>query len=176
MDRLCRTRPVSALCQYARPTTIGPALRAAVASHPRGVRELTFGSSENGSGLILYGEVDVDNANVLAAVLTAALDAAMSGNRTRCGWTWPRWASSMSPDAERSRTRAGASGRPGRRLLLVDPPRGVERVVTIEPTDVYTRVLMRWRSISGWCRRSGRAERIGSVGRRGRLRYPGDVG
>jgi hypothetical protein len=111
MDRLCRTRPVSALCQYARPTTVGAALRTAIARHPRGVRELGFASTTSEAGLVVHGEVDLDNSDVLTAVVTAAADAARSGGRDEVRLDLAASSSAMSPPAGRSPRRAGVSGR-----------------------------------------------------------------
>jgi anti-anti-sigma factor len=122
MDRLCRTRPVSALCQYGRSTTVGPVLGAAVATHPRGVRELMFDSTASPAGLVLHGEIDVDNADVLAAVLGAALAAALSSGRDELRLDL---AGLGFLDVAACRAIADASRvfrATGRRLLLVGPP------------------------------------------------------
>ena len=57
-------------------------------AHPRGVRELMFDSTASPAGLVLHGEIDVDNADVLAAVLGAALAPAVV--RTRRAAARPR--------------------------------------------------------------------------------------
>jgi anti-anti-sigma regulatory factor len=122
MDRLCRTRPVSALCQYGRSTTVGPVLGAAVATHPRGVRELMFDSTASPAGLVLHGEIDVDNADVLAAVLGAALAAALSSGRDGLRLDL---AGLGFLDVAACRAIADTSRvfrATGRRLLLVGPP------------------------------------------------------
>jgi anti-anti-sigma factor len=81
IDRLCRTRPVSAMCRHSRRSTTGPHLRDVVAMHVAGVRDPAFSSGGDGSELVLRGEVDIANVDVLAATLGAALDAAMSSGR-----------------------------------------------------------------------------------------------
>src|SRR3712207_1253912 len=45
LDALVRSLPVSALCQYARSATTGPALRDAVGVHVPGVREASFATA-----------------------------------------------------------------------------------------------------------------------------------
>jgi anti-anti-sigma factor len=135
MDRLCQTRPVSALCQYARPTTVGAALRTAIARHPRGVRELGFASTTSVAGLVVHGEVDADNCDVLAAVVTAAGEAARSGGRDELRLDL---AAVGFCDVAACRTLAEASRgfrAGGRRVLFVDPPPMVERVMRLVGLD-----------------------------------------
>ena len=71
LAELVRSLPVSALCQYARSSTRGPALRDAVGVHVPGIREAWFGTGESELGLALRGEVDAGNAEVLEAAVTA---------------------------------------------------------------------------------------------------------
>ena len=74
MDELVRSLPVSALCQYARSVTTGPALRSAVGVHVAGVREAYFATRAGELGLVLRGEADAGNAEVLEAAVTAFTD------------------------------------------------------------------------------------------------------
>ncbi|MGR6964056.1 MEDS domain-containing protein [Geodermatophilus sp. URMC 61] len=74
MDELVRSLPVSALCQYARSVTTGPALRGAVGVHVAGVREAYFATGAGELGLVLRGEADAGNAEVLEAAVTAFTD------------------------------------------------------------------------------------------------------
>ena len=74
LEELVRSLPVSALCQYARSSTRGPALRDAVGVHVPGIRETWFGTGESELGLVLRGEVDAGNAEVLEAAVTAFTD------------------------------------------------------------------------------------------------------
>jgi anti-anti-sigma factor len=83
VDRLCRTRPVSALCQYAYPDTAGPLLRAALDTHPSGFRELSLAGGGTRSRLVLQGSVDVANVEVLASLLRAAADGAAAAATSR---------------------------------------------------------------------------------------------
>ncbi len=71
---LVRSLPVSALCQYARDSTTGPALRDAVGVHVPGVRETCFSTGADERGLVLRGEVDAGNAEVLEAAVSAFTD------------------------------------------------------------------------------------------------------
>ncbi len=76
MDRLCRTHPVSTLCQYDRTTTAGARLDQATARHIGGIRESQLHTAEADGGLILAGEIDWFNELVLLSVLHAATSTA----------------------------------------------------------------------------------------------------
>lgn len=70
-DLLCRTRPVSVLCQYpaARAREALPELSA---MHRDGVRESLLQTARRPGGVVLRGEVDLSNHDVLHGVLRAA--------------------------------------------------------------------------------------------------------
>src|SRR3954452_11691117 len=72
MEELVRTRPVSVMCQYARSTTTGAELEDVVAAHLTGVHQWNLATGGNGDGLVLRGEIDTANADVFAALLSAA--------------------------------------------------------------------------------------------------------
>ncbi len=83
VERLCRTRPVSALCQYAYPAAAGPVLRAALDMHPSGFRELSLAGCGTGSTLALHGRVDITNVDVLTCLVTAAAGSAAAAGLGR---------------------------------------------------------------------------------------------
>ncbi|MCO1656100.1 MEDS domain-containing protein [Pseudonocardia humida] len=84
MDRLCATRPVSALCQYAVPAIPGvAALNDLVGLHPAGLTELTLDTRGGDDGLVLRGAVDFTNVDFLRAGLVAAMSAADAGGSLR---------------------------------------------------------------------------------------------
>jgi anti-anti-sigma factor len=130
-DELCRTRPVSAMCQYARPATTGPLLRDAVATHVSGVRELAFSSGENELGLVLHGEVDIANADVLAATLAAALGSADASGRDAVRVDLEGVAFFGAAACRAIVTVSEAFREGGGRLVLVAPQPGVERVLRL---------------------------------------------
>jgi anti-anti-sigma factor len=74
MDELVRCLPVSALCRYARRATVESVLRDAVGVHVPGIREAYFSTGADDLGLVLRGEVDATNAEVLEAAVTALTD------------------------------------------------------------------------------------------------------
>jgi anti-anti-sigma factor len=130
-DELCRTRPVSAMCQYAHPATTGPLLRDAVATHVSGVRELAFSSGENEQGLVLHGEVDIANADVLAATVAAALGTADASGRDVVRVDLAEVAFFGAAACRAIVTVSEAFREGGGRLVLVAPQPGVERVLRL---------------------------------------------
>ena len=70
-EELCRTHPVSALCQY--PADLPEeTLRRVCAMHGEGVREALLNTARIPNGLALSGEVDPSNAKLLRSALAAA--------------------------------------------------------------------------------------------------------
>jgi anti-anti-sigma factor len=69
---LCRTRPVSALCQYDQSTATRWPLDAVTDIHAEGIRDRQLATLGEPGGLLITGEVDADNEDVLAGTLQAA--------------------------------------------------------------------------------------------------------
>jgi anti-anti-sigma factor len=79
-DELCRTRPLSLLCQYS--ADLAPdSLRTACAMHGGGVRESSLSAWPMPGGIALAGEVDVCNAALLRSCLMAAVSIEQGGGR-----------------------------------------------------------------------------------------------
>ena len=74
-DQLCRTSPVSVLCQYSADLTRG-ALSGVTETHQDGVRERLLQTARQPEGILLAGEVDISNHNLLHYTLQAASSAA----------------------------------------------------------------------------------------------------
>jgi anti-anti-sigma factor len=73
IDEIARTHPLSAMCQYEQPTTVDDHLSEVVASHLEGIREWLLSTGEGDDGeLILAGEIDVSNSELLACALRVA--------------------------------------------------------------------------------------------------------
>jgi len=72
MDELCRTHPVSALCQYDRAETTGERLHQAAEGHVNGIRERQLSTSGSDRGLIIAGEIDMSNDELLMSAVRAA--------------------------------------------------------------------------------------------------------
>jgi hypothetical protein len=81
-DRLCRTQPVSALCQYAYPTG-HDVLCTALSTHPTGFRERSFAGSGTRSSLALRGRVDATNVDLLACLVDAAIERSVAARLDR---------------------------------------------------------------------------------------------
>jgi len=72
MDELCRTHPVSALCQYDERDLTGERLPEVVGSHVTGVRHRIMATAGTPGFLALAGELDVSNDELVASTLDAA--------------------------------------------------------------------------------------------------------
>jgi anti-anti-sigma factor len=72
VDRLCRNRSVSALCQYEHSTTDRTMLRELVAVHQDRLRASALSMAASSHGLVLDGEIDRGNADVFAIVVHLA--------------------------------------------------------------------------------------------------------
>lgn len=70
-DELCRTHPVSVMCQYALPESFERLGRVS-AMHRGGVRERLFRATPSEDGLAVAGEIDRSNHDIWHALLTAA--------------------------------------------------------------------------------------------------------
>jgi anti-anti-sigma factor len=128
LEDLTHTRRVAAMCQYDRVRTRGQRLDRALAVHPEAVREVQLTVRCAPGWLTLEGEADRDNADVLAAVVRLA-------GRTAPDATVRVDLRGLSfLDVGGLRALAAAS-RPfrdaGNALLLLDPPPGVARVLSL---------------------------------------------
>jgi anti-anti-sigma factor len=86
-DELCRTRPLSILCQYS--ADLAPeSLRTACAMHGGGVRESSLSAWPMPGGIALAGEVDVCNAALLRSCLMAAVSVEPGGGRFVVDLSW----------------------------------------------------------------------------------------
>lgn len=70
-DGLCRSHPVSVMCQYSARESM-EVLRPVCTVHGAGLRERLFEASPFPGGLAVAGEVDVSNQDILGSLLSAA--------------------------------------------------------------------------------------------------------
>ena len=70
-DLLCHTRPVSVMCQYPE-ELVGEALAVVSGMHRDGIRQSLFGTARRPGGVVVAGEVDISNHDVLRSALRAA--------------------------------------------------------------------------------------------------------
>jgi anti-anti-sigma factor len=131
MDQLCRTLPVSAMCQYARRATTRVRLREVVAAHLVGVRQTKLRTGQDQRGITFSGQVDVANADTFAAAVHAAISAA-----ARVAWLDLGGVEFM--DAAACRALAGATWffrDRGGQVLLMAPQPSVERTLRLLDVD-----------------------------------------
>ncbi|SDL76558.1 anti-anti-sigma factor [Geodermatophilus siccatus] len=131
LEELVRSLPVSVLCQYARSSTRGPALRDAIGVHVPGIRETCFRTGESELGLVLQGEVDACNAEVLEAAVTAFTDVPPRVLSLDLAELTFIDAAACRALAQGSRGLRASGGR----LLLVAPPPQVERTLCLLGLD-----------------------------------------
>jgi len=71
MERLCRVRPVSALCQYPADLTL-ETLQVVSAMHVDGIWQTHLRTAARPDGIVLAGEADVSNQQILRSAVMAA--------------------------------------------------------------------------------------------------------
>jgi anti-anti-sigma factor len=77
VDRLCRTQRLSAMCQYEQWGTVGERLRDVASSHVGGgIRQRALSTAQHDDHLVLAGEIDVSNHEILTCALRAAAERA----------------------------------------------------------------------------------------------------
>lgn len=131
MEELCRTLPVSALCQYPLPLIEGALLDEVVSEHSTGVREGAFSTYRDGSGLALGGEIDLTNGDVFAATVRAAF-------RTEEAVVWLDFSRVRFIDVAACRTLARASKgfrNAGGQLRVVRPGRSMRWILRLLEID-----------------------------------------
>jgi anti-anti-sigma factor len=72
IDEITRTHPLSAMCQYEQASTVDDHLTDVVSSHLTGIREWLLSTGDGDGELILAGEIDVSNEELLVCALRAA--------------------------------------------------------------------------------------------------------
>lgn len=70
-DQLCRSRPVSVMCQYPARESLG-VLRLVSTTHGAGLRERLFRAAPLRGGVALSGELDLSNQGILRSLLLGA--------------------------------------------------------------------------------------------------------
>jgi len=135
MDELCRTRPVSALCQYERQATTELCLRKVVATHLAGIRDPGLRTGPAEDGIAFDGELDISNVDMFAAavdaVVTANADAAPGLVRLDLGEVcFVDVAACRALVTSTRRFRRG-----GGRVLVIAPHPMVERVLQLLDVD-----------------------------------------
>jgi anti-anti-sigma factor len=133
MDRNCRSGSVSVLCAYARPAPTDQPLRGTLATHSDGVRSVGLSSARIERGVSVYGEVDLDTRDVLAAALDAAVWTLAAAEELVLDLSGLDFI-----DVAGARTLLGATGdfrEAGGRLVLERPQRPVARALRLLGVD-----------------------------------------
>jgi anti-anti-sigma factor len=127
VGELCRSRPLSALCQYQQAAMSGSRLREITGIHLDGIRRGLLATRPEQGGLALAGEVDVSNETILAYVLQAAT--ARAGNTLRLELSGLRFLSVAGCRILDETTRQYRDH--GGRVLLIAPSPPVARILRL---------------------------------------------
>jgi anti-anti-sigma factor len=141
MDQLCRTQPVSAMCQYARHSTSGARLREVVGVHLVGIRETNLRITSDTYGTAFGGEIDISNVDTFAAAIQAAMQAVHAGGAAvgaATGVAWLDLGEVGFVDAGACRALGTATSwfrHGGGHVLVVAPQPTVERILRLLAID-----------------------------------------
>lgn len=131
IDEICRTHPVSALCQYQQAATEDDRLRELTEAHLDGIRQRLLATGPEHRGLALVGEIDMSNEGVLSCALQAAMSRAVDTFHLELSGL--RFLSAagcrvLSQGTRQFRDRGG-------RLLLIGPTAGVAEMLRLTGLD-----------------------------------------
>jgi anti-anti-sigma factor len=129
IEEITRTHPLSAMCQYEQASTVDDRLSDVVSSHVTGIREwlLSTGDGDGDGELILAGEIDVSNEELLACTLRMATSRAPETFRLNLGRVDFLSAGACRAIAEGTRQFRDASGT----VLLVGPEPPIASVLRL---------------------------------------------
>ena len=136
-DQLCRTRPVSALCQYEHGGMPEDRLQDAASSHlSGGIRQRTLSVAQHVGHLVLAGEIDVSNHDILMCALRVAAEQASQTLRldvSQVEFLGAAGCRALDDGTFRFRRRGG-------RVLLIEPKPWVERILRVARVDQIERI------------------------------------
>jgi anti-anti-sigma factor len=136
-DQLCRTRPVSALCQYEQHGMPEDRLQDVAASHlSGGIRQRALSVAQHPGHLARAGEIDVSNHDILMCALRAATEQASRTLRldvSQVEFIGAAGCRALDDGTFRFR-------RQGSRVLLIEPKPWVERILRIARVDQLERI------------------------------------
>lgn len=128
VDRLCRTNYLSALCQYEQARTVDDLLQDAASSHAAGgIRQRALHIGHDADRLVLVGEIDVSNHEILACALRAAADRTSGTMRldlSQVDFLGAAGCRALHDGTSRFRDQGG-------RVLLIGPEPRIERVLRL---------------------------------------------
>ena len=136
-DQFCRTHPVSALCQYEQSGMPEDRLQEIAASHlSGGIRQRTLSVAQHVGRLVLAGEIDVSNHDILMCALRAAAEQASQTLRldmSRVEFLGAAGCHALDDGTFRFRRQGG-------RVLLIEPKPWVERILRVARVDQLERI------------------------------------
>jgi anti-anti-sigma factor len=136
-DRLCRTYPLSAMCQYEQRVIAGDRLQDVTSSHlSGGIRQRALSTAQRDGHLVLAGEIDVSNNDILTCVLRAAAEQASQTLRldmSRVEFIAAAGCRALDDGTLRFRRHGG-------QVLLIEPKPWVERILRLARVDRLERI------------------------------------
>ena len=136
-DQFCRTHPVSALCQYEQSGMPEDRLQEIAASHlSGGIRQRTLSVAQHVGRLVLAGEIDVSNHDILMCALRAATEQASQVLRldvSQVEFLGAAGCRALDDGTFRFRRQGG-------RVLLIEPKPWVERILRVARVDQLERI------------------------------------
>ena len=137
VDQLCRTQRLSAMCQYEQWGTAGDRLRDVASSHAGGgIRQRALSTAQHAGHLVLAGEIDVSNHDVLTCALRAAAERAQQTlrlNMSRVDFIAAAGCRALDDGTLTFRRHGG-------RVLLIEPKPWVERILRLARVDRLDRI------------------------------------
>ena len=137
VDQLCRTERLSAMCQYEQRDTAGDRLRDVASSHAGGgIRQHALSTAQQDGHLVLAGEIDVSNDDILTCALRAAAEQASQTLRldmSRVEFIAAAGCRALDDGTLRFRRQGG-------QVLLFEPKPWVERILRLARVDRLERI------------------------------------
>lgn len=136
LEAVSRTHPLSAMCQYEQAATLGDSLQEVTASHVGGIRQHQLRTARLDGGLVLAGELDLSNRQVL----TYALEVATSRSRGpfRLDLSRVEFLGAAGCRALDEGTRKFRDG--GGRVVLAEPGLPVARILRLAGLDLLKNI------------------------------------
>jgi len=132
IDQLCRTHRLSALCQYQQLSTTGDHLQDAAFSHVGGgIRQRALHTGHLADQLVLVGEIDVSNYDILTCALRAAgewTSQVLRLDLSQVEFLGAAGCRALDLGTSAFRERGG-------RVLLIEPEAPVERILRLAGID-----------------------------------------
>jgi anti-anti-sigma factor len=136
LEALSRTHPVSAMCQYEQAATLGDSLQEVTVSHVGGIRQRQLSTARLDGGLVLAGDLDLSNRQLLTYTLEAATG--QSPGPFRLDLSQVEFLGAAGCRALDEGTRKFREN--GGRVLLAAPGPAVERILRLAGVDLLKNI------------------------------------